>query len=240
MSFAREQALSATARWLSDRAQLASAPVDMLLLDQAMTYCNALGRPIPDPPPRTLAEKVAGLALSDLVQTRVFDTSNGPTVIHLKGALSYEFPLDDALRAISSAGEIGLFIDCSGGDGSAALQIYQALRGKKVCVTIMGSCFSAAALLLCAGEQRRIVPDGKIMIHGPVGFNAGTSAELRRAADWLDQFRDTMADILTTRCKPELVADWLSNGRDNYLDASEALAAGLVTEILDPDYSSLK
>jgi ATP-dependent protease ClpP protease subunit len=98
----------------------------------------------------------------------------------------------------------------------------------------MGSCFSAATLILCAGQERRIVSSGRVMAHAPISFCGGTPTELRAAADNLDQTRATMAAILKTCCAPALVEKWLSTG-DHYMTATEALACGLVTKICDPE-----
>jgi ATP-dependent protease ClpP protease subunit len=213
-AFVRGAALAATSRWLADLAPCAPPPADKELLQRAMFYANRRTAPNETP-----AKRQADIELADISRTRIFEAGPAVTVIHLIGELTFGFPVASTVRAIEGATEVGLFIDCMGGDIFAALEIHAALaRKKRVTATVMGSCFSAATLILCAGQERRIVSSGRVMAHAPISFCGGTPTELRAAADNLDQTRATMAAILKTCCAPALVEKWLSTG-DHYMTA---------------------
>ena len=92
-----------------------------------------------------------------------------------------------------------------------------------------------ASLILMAGTVRRIHPTGAVMVHAPWTRAEGSADELRQWADALDTVAASMrAGYLATGQKPAVIEKWLS-GPDFWFTAEDALAAGLVTEVIPAD-----
>ena len=73
-----------------------------------------------------------------------------------------------------------------------------------------------------------------ILIHEPVRYCVGTSAELGGYARELERIRSRMVEIIAGRTgQPQgTVEDWLAGER--YFTAEEALAVGLIDAIIEP------
>jgi hypothetical protein len=112
--------------------------------------------------------------------------------------------------------------------------LYQHLRDLDVEVTSLDRCHSAAVTVAMAGKVIRMRSDAKMMIHAPVAHGLGTPAELRACADRLAGITEEVLGVISGRTgqTPALVREWLS--RDTWLNAKEALDAGLVDELVTP------
>lgn len=197
------------------------------MLNECMRYA-ALARDLPS---RTPVERAAGNELANLSQSRAIECGTTATILHIRGEMAFGFPVGDLIRSIGQGEQASVFIDSRGGDVTAALRLYNAMAGKRISATVMGNCFSAAVIILCAAQERRIVDTGMIMIHEPISFHGGTVSELREAADRLHDTRQIMSAILSEHCALGDVGKWMAGG-DHYMTPREALAAGLVTEII--------
>lgn len=137
---------------------------------------------------------------------------------------------------INEPGELKCNIDSSGGDGFAALNIARALTkrhkaGHAVTVTIKKA-LSAAAIISQGGSHRRMYADGRLMVHPVVSIIMGNAEQLRRRADDLDALREDALGLFVWRTGQgrETVLKWFS--RETNFTATEALAAGLIDEII--------
>lgn len=143
----------------------------------------------------------------------------------------------DIIRQLGDAPHVRLIVDSNGGDSSAALAVWEALQGRDVEVTITGKCFSAAVTVMMSGRVIRIHPDARMMLHRPVNHVVCDSEQMRVEAKHLDKLTSRIIGIVAVRTRRpiEEVARWYTSGVDTYFTAQEALAAGLVDEILPAD-----
>ncbi len=128
-------------------------------------------------------------------------------------------------------------INSIGGSVPDGLAIYNALRRHKAEVTIEidGMAFSIASLIAMAGDKVNMANNAMLMIHGPWTYAAGNSVELRELADQLDVWAAAMSTSYAARTgdQPAMLA-LLTNGKDHYYTAEQALAEKFVDAITDP------
>ncbi len=78
--------------------------------------------------------------------------------------------------------DISLYINSPGGVVTAGLAIYDTMQFIKphVSTLCIGQAASAAALLLCAGEdgKRFCLPNARVMIHQPLGGYRGQATDI--------------------------------------------------------------
>ena len=141
------------------------------------------------------------------------------------------------LEAEDPEKDINIYINSPGGVISSGMAIYDTMNYIKpdVCTICVGMAASMAAFLLSAGKKgkRYILPNAEVMIHQPLGGTQGQAEDIRIHAEHILKIREKMNRILAENTgKPyEQVAK--DTDRDNYLDAQEALAYGLVDKIVD-------
>ncbi|MGE0329697.1 MAG: ClpP-like prohead protease/major capsid protein fusion protein [Ramlibacter sp.] len=133
--------------------------------------------------------------------------------------------------------EITVRINSLGGSVTDGLAIHNAIKRHKATVTteVDGMAFSIASLIASAGDKRRMSANAMWMVHAPWTYMAGNSTELRDMADQLDTWAKAMATsyaAATGRDHAEMLA-LLTDGKDHYYTADEALAAGFIDEISD-------
>lgn len=99
------------------------------------------------------------------------------------------------------ARRIRVRINSVGGDLFSGLGMYNALRahGAEVVSIVEGLAASAASIVALAGSRIVMRRGTMMMVHQPRARAAGTSAELRAAADVLDRARDSIVDIYAAR-----------------------------------------
>ena len=131
--------------------------------------------------------------------------------------------------------QISVEINSPGGDVFAALAMYNALRasGKEIVSKVMGVAASAASLVFMAGDKRVMPKNTHLMIHNPWMFAAGNADELRDTADTLDKIGASLTATYVARSGMDeaKLKDMLA--KDTWLNADEALADGLATEVVD-------
>lgn len=134
--------------------------------------------------------------------------------------------------------DIDMYINSPGGSVSAALAMYDTMQLIKPAVATIcaGFAASAASLLLTVGEpgKRMATPYSKIMIHQPsIGQAGGQATDLEIVAREIIATRRILAGIYektTHKTIDEILHDI---ERDYYLTAPEALAYGLIDQVLD-------
>ena len=134
--------------------------------------------------------------------------------------------------------DIFLYINSPGGSVSAGLAIYDTMQYIKCeCQTIcVGLAASMGAFLLAAGAKgkRKTLSNAEIMIHQPSGGAQGQATEIRIHAEQILKIRERLNRILSERTGQPLSVIEADTERDNYMDAEQALAYGLVDEIIQP------
>ena len=132
---------------------------------------------------------------------------------------------------------VNLYINSPGGDMTALFAVYDAMQfmGPPVHTVCVGQAASAAAVLLAAGEpgHRAALPNARILIHQPHGGAQGQSVDMEIAVREMVTMRERMIDVLTERTgqpRDRIKADI---DRDFILRGQDAVAYGLVDEIIE-------
>ena len=130
---------------------------------------------------------------------------------------------------------INVYINSNGGVVDTAIAINNALRRHKakVTVNIDGIAASAATLITCAGDTVRMPKNALFMIHNPSTIAMGDSEEMRKQADVLEKYKNSITE--TYLQKVNIDKEKLSELMDNesWLSAEEALKYGFIDEIIE-------
>lgn len=133
---------------------------------------------------------------------------------------------------------ISVYINSPGGSVSAGLAVYDTMKflGLEVRTYCLGQAASMGALLLAAGTRgkRYALPNSRIMIHQPHGGVTGTSADIKRQADEIVILKKRLTEILVECTGQSFEKVSKDSDRDHYMSAEQALAYGLVDEIVVP------
>lgn len=135
------------------------------------------------------------------------------------------------------ASVINVRINSDGGVVTDGLAIYNALKQHPatINVTVDGVAASIASLIAMAGSSRRMHENTMLMLHGPQGGGWGFAGDLRERADQIDVYGRQMLVTYSGRAKnPADIETMLTDRKDHWLTAAEALALGLISEVI-PD-----
>ncbi|KAL2890586.1 ATP-dependent Clp protease proteolytic subunit [Ceratocystis lukuohia] len=139
---------------------------------------------------------------------------------------------------------ITMYINSPGGMVSAGLAIYDTMSyiSSPVSTVCVGAASSMASLLLVGGARgkRYALPHSAIMVHQPLGGTQGQTSDILIYANQIQRIRDQVNEIYRTHVNSALPRDkHLSKEavealmeRDNYMTAQEALANGVIDEVL--------
>ncbi len=134
--------------------------------------------------------------------------------------------------------EINLYINSPGGSVTAGMAIYDTMQYLRCPVSTLciGMAASMGAFLLAAGAKgmRRTLPTAEIMIHQPLGGAQGQASDIVIHAENILKIKKKMNQILAQRTGQPLEKVEQDTDRDHFLDAEEALAYGIVDEIVPP------
>ena len=139
--------------------------------------------------------------------------------------------------------DIFLYINSPGGSVYAGLAIYDTMNHLRAPVSTycVGMAASMGAVLLAAGEhgKRNALPNSRIMLHQPSSGYQGTAADIEIAAKEVLGTRERLNQILAdaTGQSPEKIAADVD--RDRWMSSEEAVAYGLVDQVLTKDVGHL-
>ncbi|NTV09560.1 MAG: Clp protease ClpP, partial [Zoogloea sp.] len=143
----------------------------------------------------------------------------------------------DFVKAIAEldVDELIVRINSLGGSVPDGLAIHNALKRHRAVITTCndGTAMSISSLIFMAGDKRQMAENALMMVHAPWWYVGGNANELREYADQLDKWAEAMASSYATasgKPKDEVLAI-LTDGKDHYFTAEEALAEGYVTEV---------
>lgn len=141
------------------------------------------------------------------------------------------------LDAVKPGEEIKLYINSPGGVVTAGMVIYDTMQmiSSPVSTICMGMAASMGSILLSGGTKgkRFIFPHGEVMIHQPsMGGAQGTSADLEILAEQIARTKELGAKILAKNCGHTLEKVMKDFDRDYWMSAEEAVAYGIVDEVL--------
>ena len=133
--------------------------------------------------------------------------------------------------------DINLYINSPGGSVTAGMAIYDTMQYIKpdVSTICVGLAASMASILLMAGKKgkRYALPHSEVMIHQPLGGYEGQASDIAIHAKNILRIREEMYDVIvkhTGKTKEAVAAD---TDRDNFLTAKEALAYGIIDQVVD-------
>jgi ATP-dependent Clp protease protease subunit len=132
--------------------------------------------------------------------------------------------------------DILLYINSPGGIVTAGLGILDTMNHVKadVATICIGQAASMGALLLCSGAKgkRSILPNSRVLIHQPLGGTHGQASDIEIHANEIIRLKKRLNGIMATATGQDIEQIKLDTDRDNIMDAEEAVAYGLVDEII--------
>ena len=134
----------------------------------------------------------------------------------------------DALQSVGP-GPLVVEINSPGGNVWDGLTIYNMLRGRQAPVTtrVVGIAASIASIIALAGDTIEMAEASLFMIHDPSGMVAGTSDDLRKMANALDQHAEILAGIYVKRTGKTSAQIRAAMSAETWFTAKEAIQFGL-------------
>jgi ATP-dependent Clp protease protease subunit len=162
-------------------------------------------------------------------------------IIFLVGAISYERSTEVIMKLLyldnqKRDSEIHLYINSPGGSVDDTMAIYDTMHfvASPISTYCIGRAQSGAAIILAAGTKgkRHALPHSKIMLHQPWGGVTGQAADIKIQAEEILKAKKMINELLSkhTGQSVEKIAE--ETERDRYMTAEEALAYGLIDEVL--------
>ena len=134
--------------------------------------------------------------------------------------------------------DIYLYINSPGGVVTAGMGIYDTMQYIKpdVATICVGQAASMGALLLTAGQhgKRRCLPHARVMIHQPSGGARGQVTDIQIAAQESLRIKNLTAKVIAQHTGKDIEQIHKDTERDHFMTAEDAVAYGLVDEVLYP------
>ena len=134
----------------------------------------------------------------------------------------------DALQSVGP-GPLVVEINSPGGNVWDGLAIYNMLRGRQSPVTtrVVGIAASIASIIALAGDTIEMAEASLFMIHDPSGMVAGTSEDMRKMANALDQHAEILGNIYVKRTGKTSAQIRAAMSAETWFTAQEAIQFGL-------------
>ena len=157
--------------------------------------------------------------------------------------MNYEFDIDslystivkmDYLQRTNPNTTINLNIASYGGDVYAMLGLVDYIRGLDVKVNThcVGTCMSAASVLLACGTgERSISPHGTVMVHEGSAFEAGKTTDVMKGVDHLKELQKEINKLMAEVTEKDERFWELTQRNDTYLSAEKCIEYGIVDKI---------
>jgi ATP-dependent Clp endopeptidase proteolytic subunit ClpP len=135
----------------------------------------------------------------------------------------------DVLNEIGN-GPLLVEINSPGGNVWDGLSIYNQLRGRKAPVTtrVVGIAASIASIIALAGDRVEMADAALMMIHDPSGMASGTSEDMRKMAEALDQHAEVLVAVYHKKTGRSAESIRAAMKAETWFTTAEALAFGLV------------
>jgi ATP-dependent Clp protease protease subunit len=156
-------------------------------------------------------------------------------------------PIDDAVGNLIMAQllhlesedpdkDINLYVNSPGGDITSLFAIYDTMQYIKpdVSTICMGQAASAAAVLVLAGTpgKRYALPHSRILLHQPHGGAQGQAVDIEIQAKEITRYRKLLEELIAQHTGQPLEKVAKDTDRDYILTAEEAVAYGVVDEVI--------
>jgi len=157
-------------------------------------------------------------------------------------------PIDDGVSALVCAQllfleaenpkkEIALYINSPGGVVTAGFAIYDTMQYIKSPVSTLcsGMAASMGSFLLMAGEpgHRVCLPNTSVVLHQPSGGYSGQASDMERHAEDILKTKRRITRLYAKHCGRTYEEAERALDRDNFLDAEQAKAWGLVDHVYE-------
>lgn len=140
------------------------------------------------------------------------------------------------LEADSAEKDIYLYINSPGGAVTAGLSIHDTMQYIKpdVCTVCMGQACSMGSLLLSAGAKgkRFSLPNGRIMIHQPMGQAQGQATDIKLQAQEILRTRKQLNELYAESTGQDLDVVDKAVARDNFMTPEMAKEFGLIDAVI--------
>ena len=135
----------------------------------------------------------------------------------------------DVLAEVGN-GPLLVEINSPGGNVWDGLSIYNQLRGRKAPVTtrVVGIAASIASIIALAGDRVEMAEASLMMIHDPSGMASGTSEDMRKMADALDQHAEVLVGVYHKKTGRSAESIRAAMKSETWFTTAEAVAFGLV------------
>lgn len=140
----------------------------------------------------------------------------------------------DLLAGVKPGGTVHL--NTPGGTIYQGLAVYNQLKDKKPkSVRVDGLAASMGSIIALAGERTEMTKGSLMMIHNPWNLAIGDSQELRKTADILDKFKQSLLDIYVDKTgqERELLAEMMDE--ETWLSADEAVEWGFADAVIEDE-----
>lgn len=132
--------------------------------------------------------------------------------------------------------DITLYVQSPGGHVTAGLAIYDTMQLIKpdVATVCVGLAASMGSIILTGGAKgkRYCLPNAEVMIHQPLGGIEGQASDIHIHATHIIQTKERLNGILAKHSGKDIKKVEQDSDRDNYMTAEEALAYGLIDQIV--------
>jgi len=133
--------------------------------------------------------------------------------------------------------DIYMYINSPGGVVTAGMAIHDTMRyiRPKVGTVCVGQAASMGAFLLASGEpgMRMAMTNARIMIHQPSGGAQGMASDIEIQAKEILRIKARLNSLLAKYTGKSVEEVERASDRDNFLDAEEAKAFGLIDSVFD-------
>jgi ATP-dependent Clp protease protease subunit len=186
------------------------------------------------------AAKKGGAPVAHLIQKKFLAQRK----IFLWGAVTDETAKDltEKLLYLESVGpgqEITFYMNTPGGSITAGMAVFDTMKiiTSPITIIVTGMAASMGSILLCGAAKGRrfIYPHARVLIHQPLisGRFIGPATDINIQAREMEKLRTELNEILSHASGQTMEKVTLDSDRDFYLNAKEAVAYGLVDQIVD-------
>jgi ATP-dependent Clp protease protease subunit len=132
--------------------------------------------------------------------------------------------------------DIQIYINSPGGSVYAGLGIYDTMQIIKpdVATICTGMAASMGAVLQCAGAKgkRTALKHSRVMIHQPLGGAEGQASDIEITAREIQKLKKELYEIIANHSGQSYDKVYADSDRDYWMTSDEALAYGMVDEVL--------
>jgi len=132
--------------------------------------------------------------------------------------------------------EINFYINSPGGSVTAGLAVYDTMQylSAPVATLCLGQASSMGAVLLAAGApgMRYALPNGRILLHQPMGGFQGQATDIDIQAREIIRLKSTLNEILARHTGQDIHKVEKDTDRDYFMTATEARDYGVIDQVL--------